>query len=55
MIVSPDSNGDGYYDANANCVWRIEVLEDYVIRYHLEAELYIDCESDVLRVSTQYE
>ena len=48
-ILSPDSDGDGYYDNNANCVWRIEVMEGYVIRYNFETfavENAKDCEND---------
>ena len=54
-LVSPDRNGDGYYDDNANCVWHIEVTEDYVIRYTFEAfavESSKDCESDSLSVGS---
>ena len=52
-IMSPDRNGDGFYDDNANCVWRIIVSEDYVIRYTLETvsvEPSKDCEIDKLTV-----
>ena len=54
-LVSPDSNGDGFYDANANCVWRIEVTEDYVIRYTFETfavEFSDHCQNDTLMVGT---
>ena len=54
IIVSPDGNGDGFYDDNANCVWHIEVMEDYVIRYTLEkfsVEISKNCEFDQLSVS----
>ena len=52
-IVSPDSNGDGFYDDNANCVWHIAVMEDYVIRYTFEeisVELSKNCEIDKVTV-----
>ena len=56
-ILSPDSDGDGYYDNNANCVWRIEVMEGFVIRYNFETfavELATDCENDKVLVCCRF-
>ena len=53
VIVSPDSNGDGYYDNNVNCHWTIVVADDNVIRYafiYFEVESSNNCDKDVLSV-----
>ena len=53
VIVSPDRNGDGYYDNNVNCHWTITVADDHVIRYalvHFDVEYSNECDKDVLWV-----
>ena len=53
VIVSPDSNGDGFYDNNVNCHWTITVDDDHVIRYafiYFEVEYSDNCDKDVVRV-----
>ena len=53
VIISPDSNGDGFYDNNANCFWQLEVGEDYAIRYTFETfsvEFSKDCGKDTVWV-----
>ena len=34
-VVAPDSDSDGQYDENANCYWKIEAQEGYVVRYRI--------------------
>lgn len=54
VVYHPDLNGDGYYDISVDCLLKIKVLNNTVIRYRIE---YIDieysegCVKDKLKVS----
>ena len=41
-IVSPDTDGDGFYDDNVYCNWLVFADENHVIRYEF---IYFDVES----------
>ena len=41
-IVSPDTDGDGFYDDNVYCNWIVVATENHVIRYEF---IYFDVES----------
>ena len=41
-IVSPDKDGDGFYDDNFYCNWFIIAKDNHVIRYEF---VYFDLES----------
>ena len=41
-IVSPDNDGDGFYDDNVYCNWLVIADENHVIRYEF---IYFDVES----------
>ena len=49
VIVSPDNNGDGFYDDNVYCQWLIVAADNHVIRYafvYFDVESSDDCEKD---------
>lgn len=54
QISSPDSDGDGQYDTNVDCLWKIQAPEGQVIRFTLN-EVNIEwsesCDKDFLAVS----
>ena len=53
-IASPDSNGDGYYDSNLDCLWKIYTTKDHVIGFKigfLDIENTVECTRDFLFVS----
>ena len=35
VITSPDSDGDGHYDINVDCLWIIKASGSRIIRYRL--------------------
>ena len=41
-IVSPDTDGDGFYDDNVYCIWLFVADKNHVIRYEF---IYFDVES----------
>ena len=53
-IISPDMDGDGYYEANLECDWTIIVEPGYVILLIIDAfnvESGPNCSYDFLKVS----
>ena len=54
VIVPPDSNDDGLYDLNVDCLWTIVVSENGIIRHKIDEYSIEDsneCRKDALRVS----
>ena len=51
---SPDSDGDGYYNKNLNCIWRIVGSEGFVTQINIiefDVRSNTDCTADNLKVS----
>ena len=45
-ITSPDLDKDGFYDFNLNCIWTVQVAENYVIGFqvfHVDIQRAADC------------
>ena len=45
MFTSMDSNNDGLYDNNLDCVWTIEASESQIVKLHVQS---IDIQRDEL-------
>ena len=43
MFTSMDSNNDGLYDNNLDCVWTIETSESQIVKLHVQS---IDIQTD---------
>ena len=58
VIVSPDQDGDGHYETSVNCLWTIQLHDDYVIVFNiLEMDIQMEsplerpkCKADYLEV-----
>ena len=54
MFTSMDSDNDGLYDNNLDCVWTIEASESQIVKLHVQnIDIQFDeiCGSDFLEVS----
>ena len=54
MFTSMDSDDDGLYDNNLDCVWTIEASESQIVKLHVQdIDIQMDemCRFDFLEVS----
>ena len=55
LIGSPDQDGDGHYENLVNCLWTIQLHDDYVIVFDiLEMDIHRESPNEMLKCNTDY-